>query len=136
MVSWVSWKESTSVCPDKPYLREELGGWRKGMLINKLGLERQRWWLFGEGILSINDSDQIYLFGSVVVLRMTENFLRLWHNQEVISPIGGLVLGNTFCFTQFLFSLSHPTNIYKVFAYSLLTNVLVIQNQLNHQNCA
>lgn len=119
MVSWVSWKESTSVCPDKPHLREELGGWRKGMLINKLGLERQRWWSFGEGILSRNHSDQRYLFGSVVVLRVNENFLRLCHKQEVISSVGGLLLGNTFCFTQFTFSLFHPTSVYKVFSYSV-----------------
>lgn len=43
-VSWASWTESAFICSDKSSLRDELGGWREGVLMNKVGVERQKWY--------------------------------------------------------------------------------------------
>lgn len=51
------------------------------------------------------------LSGSVIVLLVTGNFLRLWHTAKFFLVSEDLDLGHVFFFTQFIYSLFPPTKL-------------------------
>lgn len=105
-VGFVEWRELLLFVPGKPYPKERAGRLKKWCADLQTRIGKTKVVIVWERVC-YQESTPTSISGSVLVLRVTENFLNLWHNKEVVCPIWKTYTGEHvlffFVFVHFCF---------------------------------